>query len=123
MKLTGPFTQLLTMDNLRHGGKISDSEIEIVYNAGILTENGIISEIGDFSKLQSKVNKQNIKIEKTDVPMVALPGFIDAHTHICWAGSRTNDYALRLSGKSYLEIARSGGGIWSTVLHTRKATW
>ena len=47
---------------------------------------------------------------------------IDVHTHICWAGSRANDYALRLSGKSYLEMAESGGGIWNTVEKTRKTT-
>ncbi len=122
MKLIGPFYQLLTMDNLPAGGKLSDSEIEIIHHAGILIEDGVILEIADFSKLNSDVNKHKVEIETIDGPMVALPGFIDAHTHICWAGSRTNDYALRLSGKSYLEIAHSGGGIWSTVQHTRKAS-
>ena len=39
------------------------------------------------------------------------PGWFDPHTHICWAGSRANDYSLRLAGKSYSEIAQSGGGI------------
>jgi len=53
---------------------------------------------------------------------VALPGMIDVHTHICWTGSRAGDYALRQSGKSYLEIAAMGGGIWDTVLKTREAT-
>jgi imidazolonepropionase len=47
---------------------------------------------------------------------------IDAHTHICWAGSRAKDYAMRLSGKTYLEIAAAGGGIWDTVLKTRSAS-
>jgi len=47
---------------------------------------------------------------------------IDPHTHICWAGSRAKDYSLRLAGKSYLEIAQSGGGIGDTVAKTRAAS-
>jgi imidazolonepropionase len=54
---------------------------------------------------------------------ICLPGFIDAHTHSCFAGSRARDYALRNSGKSYLEIAEAGGGIWDTVSQTRKASF
>ncbi|MGI9547903.1 MAG: imidazolonepropionase, partial [Flavobacteriaceae bacterium] len=47
---------------------------------------------------------------------------IDAHTHICFGGSRARDYAKRNAGKSYLEIAREGGGIWDTVSKTREAS-
>ena len=54
-----------------------------------------------------------------EVPSVGLPGFVDAHTHICFGGSRAQDYAMRNAGKSYLEIAKAGGGIWDTVRHTR----
>ncbi|RZK15330.1 MAG: imidazolonepropionase, partial [Hymenobacter sp.] len=53
---------------------------------------------------------------------VALPGWIDAHTHICFAGSRAQDYALRNAGKTYLEIAQAGGGIWDSVQQTRRAS-
>jgi imidazolonepropionase len=52
---------------------------------------------------------------------VAVPAFVDCHTHICWGGTRVNDYAMRVAGKSYLEIARSGGGIMDTVKATREA--
>ncbi len=50
-----------------------------------------------------------------------MPGMIDVHTHLCWAGMRAKDYAMRLSGKTYLEIAQQGGGIWNTVTATRAA--
>jgi len=61
-------------------------------------------------------------LEKVEDNTVCIPGMIDAHTHICFAGSRANDYALRNAGKSYLEIAKAGGGIWDTVTKTRKAS-
>ncbi|MCP4657162.1 MAG: imidazolonepropionase [bacterium] len=51
-----------------------------------------------------------------------VPGFVDSHTHLPWAGSRENEFAMRLAGKSYLEIAAAGGGILSTVRATRAAS-
>jgi imidazolonepropionase len=53
---------------------------------------------------------------------VLMPGFVDAHTHALWAGDRLDDFELKLRGKSYLEIAAAGGGIWSTVRQVRKAS-
>jgi imidazolonepropionase len=49
------------------------------------------------------------------------PGLVDAHTHLVWAGSRAAEFERRLSGATYEEIARAGGGILSTVLATRGA--
>ena len=49
------------------------------------------------------------------------PGLIDCHTHLVYAGDRTRDFAMRLAGKTYAEIARAGGGIASTVKATREA--
>jgi imidazolonepropionase len=51
-----------------------------------------------------------------------VPGFVDPHTHLPWAGSREEEFAQRLAGKSYLEIAAAGGGILSTVRATRDAS-
>ncbi len=51
-----------------------------------------------------------------------VPGFVDCHTHLPWAGSRENEFALRLAGKTYLEIAAAGGGILSSVRSTRAAS-
>jgi imidazolonepropionase len=51
----------------------------------------------------------------------ALPGFVDPHTHIPWAGYRENEFNERLKGKTYAEIAAAGGGIVSTVAATRRA--
>jgi len=51
-----------------------------------------------------------------------IPGFVDPHTHLPWAGTREQEFAARLAGTSYQEIAAAGGGILSTVASTRRAT-
>ncbi|HSG40746.1 MAG TPA: imidazolonepropionase, partial [Thermoanaerobaculia bacterium] len=51
-----------------------------------------------------------------------IPGFVDPHTHLPWAGSREEEFAARLAGKTYQEIAAAGGGILSTVKATRQAS-
>jgi imidazolonepropionase len=51
-----------------------------------------------------------------------LPGFVDAHTHLLFAGDRHDEVARKLSGESYGEIARSGGGLYATVRATRAAS-
>ncbi|ASV29659.1 imidazolonepropionase [Maribacter cobaltidurans] len=119
LKLIGPIRQLVTMEALPLKGPLSDSQLQIVEQAGILISNGKILAIGVFERLKTDYSKAELYELKGD--HVCLPGFIDAHTHICFGGSRANDYALRNSGKTYLEIAKSGGGIWDTVTETRKA--
>jgi imidazolonepropionase len=121
MKLTGPFKQLITFDKLPVKGPITDNDPEIINDAGILSENGIIIKTGDFNTLKKEQGNSNYELEQIEKDMVALPGLIDCHTHICYAGSRENDYAKRVSGISYLEIAKQGGGIWDTVTKTRAA--
>src|SRR5262249_16692736 len=53
---------------------------------------------------------------------VLAPGFVDAHTHPVFAGSRAAEYEMRVSGSTYEEIARAGGGIRSSVRQTRAAS-
>ncbi len=120
LKLIGPFSQIVTMDKLAPRGKIKDESLEILANGGILISESKIADVGDYDVLKAKYPQADLDI--INQPTVCLPGLIDMHTHICWAGTRANDYAMRLNGKSYLEIAEAGGGIWSTVLNTRKAS-
>ena len=120
--LIGPFKQILTMTGLPLKGPLSDEQLPILENGGIIMVDDKIHAIGSYPEMQTKanhLNAQNIPIQSN---MVCLPGLIDAHTHICFGGSRAKDYALRNSGKTYLEIAKAGGGIWDTVTETRKAT-
>lgn len=120
MKLIGPFKQVVTLANLPLRGKITDEQLEIIVDGGILVENDIIQRIGDFETLKNE--NPAIKIETIEGEQVVLPAFVDSHTHICFGGNRANDFAMRNAGKTYLEIAESGGGIWSSVQHTRNAS-
>lgn len=122
LKLVGPFKQLLPFSKLSLKGSLHDDQLQIIDHAGILIENEYIKQVGSFETLYKTYKSQSLTIEKLDKDYVTLPGLIDAHTHMCFAGSRHNDYAMRVSGKSYLEIAKSGGGIWDSVIKTRAAS-
>lgn len=119
-KLIGPFTELLTMANLPERGALKDEQLEIIENGGIVVVGDTIVAVGKWNQLAEDF--PTAKRETIDMDMVALPGFVDAHTHICSAGNRAKDYAMRLAGKTYLEIAEAGGGIWHTVTATRNAS-
>ena len=129
MKLIGPFKQIVTLNNLPLRGKISDEQLEIIENGGILinSENKI-EEIGDYNVIATtslrsgKQSQHSITQSLNHSTSVVLPAFVDCHTHICFGGNRANDFAMRNAGKTYLEIAEKGGGIWSSVQHTRNAS-
>ncbi len=120
-KLIGPITQLLTMEGISVKGALKDEDLSILENAGMQIEGNQIHSIGTFSEMKEKADHSEVEIIELHADHVCVPGFIDAHTHICFSGSRARDYAMRNAGKSYLEIAEAGGGIWDTVTQTRKA--
>src|SRR3990172_11443644 len=93
-------------------------ELNVVENAAVLIENGIIQRIGSTVEFSAPSD-----IDVLDAGnRVALPGFVDSHTHAVFAGSREHEFALRSDGRSYEEIGASGGGILSTMNATRAAT-
>jgi imidazolonepropionase len=120
MNLTGPFSQILPLSGLPVKGALRDEQLSVIANGGIVTDNGKIMAIADFNTLQQQYPQSSIT--HINSPAVLLPGFIDCHTHICFDGTRSRDYAMRIAGKTYLEIARAGGGIWDSVAKTRIAT-
>ncbi|MCS4303918.1 imidazolonepropionase [Chryseobacterium sp. BIGb0232] len=120
MKLIGPFKQVVTLANLPLRGKLTDEQLEIIVDGGIIVENETIQKMGNFETLKNE--NPTIEIESIEGEQVVLPAFVDSHTHICFGGNRANDFAMRNAGKTYLEIAESGGGIWSSVQHTRNAS-
>jgi imidazolonepropionase len=112
--LYGPITELLTMAGLPHKGAIADAQLEIIHDGGMLIEGNRIVAVDRFTTL-----KGSGAVVEPNSPCVVMPGFIDTHTHLCFAGSRASDYSARISGKTYQEILASGGGIMDTVKKTR----
>lgn len=119
--LIGPFSQLLPLDGLPDRGPLHDDQIGIISGGGVLVENGRVVATGTFNELRKELSR-DANIQEIDGPAVALPGFVDCHTHLLWAGSRAGDFALRNAGSSYLEIKAAGGGIMDSVRATRAAT-
>ena len=92
------------------------SDLEIIENGAILIRGDRIVWVGPTKDLP--VREPGIRYQTLDgvgLDLVALPGFIDSHTHPVFAGTRVEDYDLRIRGKSYEEIAASGGGISTSV--------
>lgn len=118
--LIGPFKQLLPMTKIPLKGAVTDNALTVIENAGILLEGDTIASVGKFHEILQHINPGYTEIIRLEKDYVCLPGFIDSHTHICFGGSRANDYAMRNAGKTYLEISKAGGGIWDTVTQTRK---
>jgi imidazolonepropionase len=114
--------QLVTV---RSNGKSCKSGIEmrdlgIIEHATVLIQDGLFSWIGPSAKFSQTTDDSIDTIDASD--LIALPGFIDSHTHSVYAGSRENEFAMRTEGKTYQEIAEAGGGILSTVYATRAAS-
>lgn len=120
MELIGPISQLVSLRDLPHKGRIGDSALHTISNAGIAFDNDTILAVDSWDVLVAAY--PNATKRELDQNYVAVPGYIDCHTHLCFGGNRARDFALRNAGVSYLEIAQSGGGIWDTVTQTRKCT-
>ncbi len=111
-------SQLLTLQGgPQRGSRLG--ELGIIENGAVLIRDGQIAELGDSTEMLSKHPDE----EKLDAQgRVVLPGLVDAHTHLVWAGDRAGEFEQRLEGKTYLEILEAGGGILSTVRASREAS-
>lgn len=95
------------------------SEYGLVKNAAIMIERGKIQWVGSLDQLPLRAHDPPVH----DLAgRLVTPGLIDCHTHLVYAGSRANEFEMRLKGASYAQIAQAGGGITSTVLSTRVAS-
>ncbi|WP_017732930.1 imidazolonepropionase [Nafulsella turpanensis] len=119
--LIGPFSQIIPLDNLAFKGPLTDENLRTIDKGGVLVKDGKIAATGPFEELY-KSRPAGTEVQEIEEQSVLLPGFIDSHTHICFAGSRARDYSLRVAGKSYQEILKQGGGIHDTVGKTREAS-
>jgi imidazolonepropionase len=96
------------------------NDLGIVENAGVLCENGRISWVGRMDERSGDTGPDVPEIDASD--KVVLPGFVDSHTHMMFAGDRAQEFGMRARGLSYQDIASQGGGILSTVREVRAAT-
>lgn len=98
----------------------ADTAYGVIENGALAVKDGCIAYVGP------KQDLPEFDALTTPLHDVAgqwlVPGFIDCHTHLVYAGNRANEFEMRLNGASYQEIAAAGGGIKSTVAATRAAT-
>lgn len=92
-------------------------KIEILKNAWVLIEDGVIAAVGT-GKPEGAEGAEVIDAEGK----LVTPGLVDAHTHLIFGGWRQNELGLKLHGATYLEIQNAGGGIQSTTNATRSAS-
>jgi imidazolonepropionase len=92
------------------------SELAIIRDGGLLIRDGKIDNVGPSNEIEKKAGDAQIVDAKG---RVVLPGFVDAHTHLVFAGNRLDDFERRARGETYEQIAKAGGGISSTVEKTR----
>ena len=105
----------------------SDGPLAIVEDGALAVDGEKIAFVGPDHELASKLASGELARDRGAQEVDAAgslvtPGFVDPHTHLLFAGDRAHEHAQRLAGATYLEIARQGGGILSTVRATRAAS-
>jgi imidazolonepropionase len=114
MKMLANIVQLVTCR--AEGGQ---GDIHAISNAAMAwDDDGVIRWVGPEKELPAEYQRA----ERIDAGgRLVIPGLVDCHTHLAFAGWRADEFEQRIRGRSYLEIARDGGGIMSTVRQTRAA--
>ena len=108
-------SQLLTLKGgSRRGSRLAD--LEIIPDGAVLLRDGIIEKVGESAALLAAYPGEPL-LDASG--RVVMPGFVDPHTHLVWAGDRCNEFEMRIQGKTYMEIMNAGGGINATVQATR----
>ena len=112
-------SQLVTChssDGPRRGQALAD--VGVIPKGAVAIRQGQIVAVGTTEQLRSRVEAR----EEIDAGHRAVcPGFVDAHTHTVYGGDRIGEFELRIEGATYMEIMAAGGGIVSTMRHTRQA--
>lgn len=97
----------------------AQDNLHAIDHAAVAWNGDKITWVGSQTELPAKYAKEKVYDAHG---MMVIPGLVDCHTHLAFGGWRPDEFEMRLRGKSYLEIAKAGGGILSTVQATREAT-
>jgi imidazolonepropionase len=92
----------------------------LIADAGVLCRAGKIDWVGRMADFPGLNGEDIAELDATG--RVVLPGFVDSHTHMMFAGDRAEEFGMRAQGATYQEIAERGGGILNTIRHVREAT-
>jgi len=111
-------SQLLTLAGGPQRGS-NLGQLRVIPDGAVLIGEGQILDVGVTGEL---LNKHSGADTIDAEGHVVMPGFVDPHTHLLWAGDRADEFEMRLQGKTYMEILEAGGGILSTVKATRAAS-
>ena len=95
-------------------------ELGIISQGALLVRDGLIERVGTTDEIKTRIDADCAVVDAAG--RVVLPGFVDAHTHPVFAGTRVDEFEERSKGATYQEIAARGGGIQSTVNRTRAAS-
>jgi imidazolonepropionase len=109
-------------DAIWHNARIipmSEDGMLAIEGGAIVVRGGRIAWIGKEAEMPAEFNGDSVRIDVGG--QWVTPGLVDCHTHLVYAGNRADEFAMRLAGATYEEIARAGGGIVSTVRATRAA--
>ena len=114
--------QLITMQGAvpRRGREMA--EIGLIEHGGVAIAGDEIIAVGESDATAGKVDLAENCVVISAENGVVTPGFIDAHTHPVFSGTRELEFEMRLAGKDYMEIARSGGGIRASVRRLRETS-
>ena len=104
-----------------HLATMADNALSIIKKAALAVTGTSISWVGKKKDLPKNFKTRCQNVINCNNGWI-LPGFVDCHTHLVWAGSRSNEFEMRLNRAAYEEISKKGGGILSTVKATRKAS-
>lgn len=102
----------------KRGAEMRD--VGIIANGAVAIKDGKFEAVGTSDEINTVYTADEV-IDAGG--KVVCPGFVDPHTHIVFAGDRLNEFELKIKGAEYLEILANGGGIVSTVKHTRDVSF
>lgn len=97
-------------------------ELAIIEDGAMLVADGKVERTGTTDAIAAAIAQEKHLAVIDAQGCVVTPGFVDAHTHMVFAGSRAAEFEERIAGKTYQQIAAAGGGIATTVRATRSAT-